>query len=266
MSLHREKEHEKEVLISLIFKRGRYLDLLCNSPLSKPELVEILETSRSTVDRAIRELESMDLVHRQSKKYQVTEFGQIVTELYRFFRDCIDGFCAIQNTGATFPTSQCGGLVMFENATVTVAEFPDTDRPLQRFLGEIQGADHIKGLSPAVRTPYIPFFNSRLIEHGPQVELIVTSQVVDCLRTTYLDDLTDALAAKQLTLLEIDEQLPFGLALTTNGTETHTSLMLYSDCGIQCLIQNDTRLAVGWGELVYQHYKTMASEITDSLI
>lgn len=63
--------------VDLVADRYEFLTELAEEPARKPEIVDRTDTSRSTVDRAIRELTEADLVERTEGRYVTTTFGRL---------------------------------------------------------------------------------------------------------------------------------------------------------------------------------------------
>ena len=71
--------------IDLVAKRVDLLEALAAGPRYKPALVEATGDSRSTVDRAIRELEAAGLIERTDEGFWATLAGRLAAERYRAF-------------------------------------------------------------------------------------------------------------------------------------------------------------------------------------
>ena len=71
--------------LKTLARRREYLETLAEGPQSKPDLVETLEDSRSTVDRAINELVEGGFVERQTEGYVPTQSGRLVLARYQSF-------------------------------------------------------------------------------------------------------------------------------------------------------------------------------------
>lgn len=70
------------LLIQVLVKRSNVLDALTDSSASKGELTSELDLSRSTINRAIDELEEFGLVEDSGAGYQITPTGRIVLTKY----------------------------------------------------------------------------------------------------------------------------------------------------------------------------------------
>jgi predicted transcriptional regulator len=69
----------------LLSQRADALSRLLDADRTKNELTEELDVSRSTVDRAVRELESNGLVRREGGTVTATLSGRLAYDSYRRF-------------------------------------------------------------------------------------------------------------------------------------------------------------------------------------
>ena len=65
---------ERETLTAVLDRFG-FVDRLLDEPKEKRELAAELSVSRSTVNRAIRDPETLDVVERVDDAYRATELG-----------------------------------------------------------------------------------------------------------------------------------------------------------------------------------------------
>ena len=78
-------------LRSTLSKRHGVLASVAESPKTKPELVAALDQSRSTIDRAVTELSTVDCIeprHDDRSQYRCTQTGRLALETYREY--CAD--------------------------------------------------------------------------------------------------------------------------------------------------------------------------------
>jgi DNA-binding MarR family transcriptional regulator len=67
----------------LVEKRSDFLDVFTEGPRTKRDLVDDLGHSRSTVNRAVRELEVGSLIVRTDGRYAITHRGRHLLQSYR---------------------------------------------------------------------------------------------------------------------------------------------------------------------------------------
>lgn len=250
-----------EDLVPVLVDRWDVLDVLAADPHTKPELEATLGVSRSTVNRAVASLESVDAVERTPPEgYRPTAFGRLVHRLFQTVDGCLDGICDGYALGTDLPSGDLGEAIVFEDATVVRPEPYAPDRPLQRLLDRIASTDHLRAWTPAVLSQYVDVCYDQVTVDALELELVVTPAVHDCLATDYADQYAGALAHEDVRLYETAEPLPFGLVLFGDDTKA-TGLVLYSDSGVSGFVGNETRAAVGWATELYDEYRARATRV-----
>ena len=85
---------EPSELVDVVERRLDFLERLAAEPLRKHELVDALGHSRSTVNRAIDELEATGLVAGETDGYRTTLSGRLLAEGYRELLTVADDLAA----------------------------------------------------------------------------------------------------------------------------------------------------------------------------
>ncbi|MFC6735948.1 MarR family transcriptional regulator, partial [Halolamina salina] len=77
-------------LLDLVGDRAEFLRLLRDGPLFKRDIIDRLDTSRSTVDRAVDDLVEAGLVASVDGGYRTTRTGRLVLQRYETLREDIE--------------------------------------------------------------------------------------------------------------------------------------------------------------------------------
>lgn len=256
-----------EDIIDVIGNRWNVLEALHGTSLTKPELESTLDVSRSTVNRAVSELEEARLIERSPPDgYQITAFGQPIYHLCLRMGRCLEGLHGAHSLGAHLPAGEHGEVIMFEGATISQAEPHEPDRPLQKLLDRIRETRSLRGFSPVVLRQYVDTCYEQAVRESTKLELVITPTVRDCLETTYTEQLEEALHQPHVRIFETSESLPFGLTLFNDGSTREAGLVLYSETGVSGFITNDSNSALGWAQQLHQNFKTQATEIDASQV
>lgn len=251
-----------EEIIDLVTRRWDVLDSLSDQTLSKPELEESLGVSRSTVNRAISELEAASLVASDPPNgYELTELGWPVYQLYQRMQRSLDTVIKAYSLGLNIPQGTNGELPMYDGATVVHSEPHIPDKPLQRLLDKIRKVSLIQGYMPVVLQQYVEVCCGRAVHHGTEVDLIVTPEAHEWLRTTYVDEYRSTLEASRFCLHETTFSLPFGLLLFGKESDRTCALVSYSKAGMTGVLFNDTTSAVGWVTQMYRKIRTDSTPV-----
>ena len=119
-------------LVEVVQRRLDFLETLSGGAFRKHELVDEMGCSRSTVNRAIDELEDESLVTRETDGYRTTLTGRLLASSYREFltaaADVDDTREVLSPLGASIDLSP----VALRNADTYRAAGPDPYRPLER--------------------------------------------------------------------------------------------------------------------------------------
>jgi predicted transcriptional regulator len=91
-------------VIGVLTNRIEFIECLQDEQKEIPEIVEELDTSRSTVDRAARELETLDLIEYDRDGFTLTSCGQIALLEYTRFTDSLKQIWNGQNPPGTTAT------------------------------------------------------------------------------------------------------------------------------------------------------------------
>ncbi|ADE02208.1 helix-turn-helix transcriptional regulator [Haloferax volcanii] len=251
-----------EEIIDLVTRRWDVLESLSDRALSKPELEATLGVSRSTVDRAIGELEAASMVVRDpSSGYRLTELGRPVYRLCKRTRRCLDAVTEAHSHGSAVPSGANGELPMYDGARLVSSEPHVPDKPLQHLLDTMREAESLRGYTPVVLQQYVEVCHKHATRREADVELVVPPQVHQCLRTTYPDEYRRARRASCVRLHETSASLPFGLLLFGEGADRTCALVSYSKAGATGVLFNDTASAIGWATQTYRELKADSTPV-----
>jgi predicted transcriptional regulator len=251
-----------EDIIDVIGNRWNVLEALHGTLLTKPELESTLNVSRSTVNRAVSELEEAGLIKRSPPDgYQITAFGQPIYHLCLRMGRCLDGITEAYLLDSKLPSGELGEVVMFDGATVVQPEAHAPDRPLQELLGRIESTSSLRGCTPVVLQQYVDVCHEQVMHENLELELVVTSDVRDCLETTYTEQLAEALQQPHVYIYEMQQSLPFGIMIFDDDPTQEAGLVLYSEAGVSGIITNDNQLALGWARQMYHDHKAQAAKV-----
>jgi len=93
-------ETEASKIIGVLSHRTEFIECLLDEPKNKQEFVEELDVSRSTANRAIRELEAVGFIEYQDIGYRLTLCGGLAVQEYQAFEDSIET-CITQTSNMT---------------------------------------------------------------------------------------------------------------------------------------------------------------------
>ncbi|MFC4408574.1 helix-turn-helix transcriptional regulator [Haloarchaeobius iranensis] len=247
-------------LLKLLSKRRSFLASLYDEPKEKPELAADCEVARSTVGRAIRELEMAGLVVRGDEGFELTVPGRLVVDQFHQFEGSVDAICGMDELLSTLPRPDLIPPAMFVDGEVTQSDIHAPDKAMQETVDLVSTAERVRGVSPAVHGVYVETFNERIQRDGLETELVFSADALTELATTYADYIMGD--ADGVTIYQIEELPPLGLMLVDHedGT-TEASVGIYTDNGVQVVVRNTNPNAVAGLREAFESYRAEATEI-----
>ncbi|NHN46724.1 GntR family transcriptional regulator [Halostella sp. JP-L12] len=252
---------EKDV-VDVLARRIEVLDYLADSAAGKERLVADLSVSRSTVNRALRELEGLGFLTRVDGEYTASTTGRLVARQYREFVAGLEDSCDAQAVLAGVDPSAEMSPAMVRGATVYLAEPPTPFRPIQRITELATDADEFLGLSASVAVPEsIDDIADAVLRGDLRAEFVVADRVAQHLRANRADAIEAANRRETLSVYVADD-LPYGLGIAYGDGDAHAFVVTYGEDGdLRGAVVNDSPEAVEWAEGVYRRYRATATEL-----
>jgi len=242
---------------------GKRRDVLAalSTPTTKPALVEALDSSRSTVDRAIDALTEHGYVERRGSDYVATYAGRAAVEAYERFLDRLDAVAAAQPVLGTLPVSVDIPPAVLDGAQVVEAKPSAPQTPVETNVPDIRGATAFRGTGPAVIPMYTDVVLALVESDGTDVELVLTEAVVEALTETYPDEFASLNDADGLGLYVTDDELSYAVWTAETPEQTFSGIVVYGDTGIVGVINNDTDAMNEWAAAQYEQARRGARRL-----
>ena len=250
--------------LSTLRSRFDVFDALRSTPNGKPSLVGELAVSRSTVDRAIRELEDAGFVIRDGSQYRATCYGELLASRYEAFLEEARKVADAGSLLAALDSAAPMDPDFFADAEVIRAGPPAAHRPIDRFERRIGEADRIYGLIRTISHSSTRELVQQYAETGLDGEFVITPRLADWL-VEHRFDSTRALVDADIDLYEI-ETLPYALVVLEelDDVDALATCFVYGD-GSELLgtIETSDPEAVDWALETYGRFRDRASTVTD---
>ena len=249
-------------VVDVLTRRIEVLEFLSGSAAGKDRLVMELGVSRSTVNRALRELEGLGFLTRIDGEYTASATGRLVARQYREFVAGLEDSCDAQPVLAGVAPSAEMSSAMLRGATVYLAEPPTPFRPIQRITELATGADEFRGLSAAVAVPEsIDRIADAVFRGDLRAEFVVAEPVAKHLRENRSEAIDETSRADRLSVYVTGDP-PYGLGIAYDDHGAHAFVVTYGDDGdLRGAVVNDSPAAVEWAEDVYRRHRADASEL-----
>ena len=254
-----ETDSDAPEVIRTVVKRADLLDRLAGGPVSKRDLRDDLGVSRSTVYKAVRELESANLVEDTDAGPRLTLAGRLLADRYRSFAGAVADVVGHGPILDAIPNDAPLTTAVLDGGNHVLAERHAPNQPITHIETLVRDVDHVVALSPVVLPQYVDLFHEQVVTGEVTAELVLESSVVEYLRSDHAERVAEATATGRLALWETDATLPYGLVV---GEDDGLALIVYEESGeLRGLFCNDTTTARDWGRDVFEQFRADATAV-----
>ncbi|WP_411966661.1 helix-turn-helix transcriptional regulator [Haloferax sp. YSSS75] len=248
-------------VFDVLRSRTAVLAALSEETKSPTELTTELSLSRSTIDRAIHELEDVGFVDTTDGTVRVTLFGRLAIETYATFVENLDSIGAVGDLFESLPLDAPFDPVMVEGSSAVVADGPDDTRPLDRMVSFTDDAISIRGCVVEASEALVEAYYRRLLDDDDvSVHLVATEDVVQRLITTYRSQLVELLGDESFSLRSTDS-LPYTLLVVELPRGPVVVLGVYDEGRLVGVVHNDDPRAVEWARSQFDHCRDDSDSI-----
>jgi len=257
--------------VEVVLRRKGILRHLRESPAHKRDLVEMTDHSRSTIDRAVRELTELDLVERSEGGVSVTTAGRLALDHLSSFQAGFDDIVSAEAVVDPLPPDSPLSTAIVAGSEAMLATEPVPYRPLERVHDALADADSYRALLPSLDDPrQVRLLYEHVVTDGSPAEIVVTPDLFRTLREEFPRRITAMAESDAFTVLVADDLPPFALSLATgessNGPETDAFVAVFTENGaVHGVLANDSAGAVRWADGRYERARERATEQTESL-
>lgn len=252
-------------LVSLLSSRTKFLDELAATRREKRELVERLDVSRSTVDRALRELEMVGLVEQSDGTFGATATGRLAVEEYDRFANVLDDVASARRLLGTLPPDVDIDVALVEDAEVLLSDGPAPHSPLLSVEENVSEASAGWGFSRAVTQPrFIDLFYERTTAGDLAFEMIYERAVLEHVLSTYPAKFAEMVEDGEFRVLVV-ESLPFGMGLFELDDRSEVDVIVYDDRELTGVVRNDASGAVEWARARYERVRERATDVSEDV-
>ncbi|WP_256296618.1 tetratricopeptide repeat protein [Haloarchaeobius salinus] len=268
--------------LDVLTKRLGVLRRLCEGAAYKRDLVGELDQSRSTINRAIDDLASVDLVERTDDGFTATLAGRLALERLGAFQIDLDDIVAAEAVVDPLPFDAPLDTAAVAGSRAVPATDPAPYRPLEGFHDDLATATRYRALLPSLDDPrHVRLLYEHVATDGRPAELVVAPEVLDTLRSEFPRRMA-AMAEADGFRLFVGDVPPFALALvedeapTDDGApvggyptdpETTVHVVVFAERGgVHGTLANETHEAVRWATERYDAVRADADDRTDAFL
>lgn len=249
-----------------VSRRAEIIECLMDGPTYNRDIRDRLDVSRSTVYKAIRELEELDLAQRGSKGYELTIVGRLLFEEYRRYQSRVEDVCRSGTLLSVLPTNTDIPIEVLDGADVYVSERHAPNRPVRVIEEIIRDATVSKGTGPIVLPRYVELFHDAIVAGDLEAELVFERSVHEYLASDYTDSYSEALGTENLSVwVTPDDEHPYGLLIVEEPSPRIGLIVYDRDGGLKGIIVNDTEPACDWGYETWKRSRDRGAHTTTPL-
>lgn len=231
--------------LSLLIKRENFLTALESGTTQMRDLVDVTGQSRSTVNRAIRELEEAGWARRTGEGYELTPTGQLSLSAYESFRSKLTAVNDAADLLAPIDEVSLEPALLVD-AEFILAEGAAVFRPLAHLHERLDGAVQVKAVLPALASARTIQKSCEIATNGGSLEFVVSPALWHVLTDRFKDKLAPAVERGALRIA-VGEVSPIGLFLT-EGETTGVTILVFDDHSVHGAVISDSDDALDWAE------------------
>lgn len=204
-----EREHQ---VVTAVLDRSALVERLVDGPKEKRELTDELPVSRSTVNRAIRELETLDLVERTNGAYRATDLCRSTADRLSRLVDSVGYEARLQELRKWVPEGTLDiDLANADDAEVLLPEPGNPYGMVNRHVKRLRQERPHRSVLQLTGLHAYEVGRDRIVEDGVETDIVAQPDVVDVLVTDpEFEPVTAAMAETGVyRLFEIDEEVPY---------------------------------------------------------
>ena len=246
-------------------QRLEILDALGDARMDVREVMEALDSPRSTVQRNLSVLEEQGWIERTNSGYTATTVGDLLcTE----FVEMGETATKIERMAPFLNTVDAPGEVAVDQLSDVLVTTPEPTRPyfprkrlLQIFGQEV---DRVWGLLPVVSSFSVEEARRADADNEPNGEYVISSAAFDVLHDQYAGEGADGAEIDPPAHIDVwvyDSDLPYGLFVSDDAL----ALAAYDEFGrMQVLVESTSETTIKWGKRVYEAYRRQSTRPSEA--
>lgn len=252
--------------VQTLCNRHEFFVSLRAGPREKRALVETLDVSRSTVDRALRELRSEGLVERKQRGFRLTAAGELAASLTEAILAVAGDLRAVAAVLRPVPDGAPIDGRVVRGATVVDATRTTRYEPFTAVDELLCGATQIYGVLPLLtRRRSMDLLTEAVTDRQADAEIVFGDSLAEQLLPSMGEEIRSMVRAGFRPLSAAAP--PFGLVLGETSDGWRTCVITYTDDGeFRGVITNETPEAVEWAWDVYRTYRSEAVDLSPAFL
>lgn len=250
--------------IKTVADRADFLDLLTDRRLPKRAIVEELDRSRSTVNRAIGRLRTAGLVEETADGCRTTLVGRLALEEYRRYVDRSADVLAAEKALSVLPPEADVPLHAVAGGQVYSAGGNRPYEPFERAYAVLEEGSTLRACLRTVSNRRTLEVLRESAEQNRRIEIVFSAALFRRLYTDWRDLIEALVDSDSFSGYVTDDPVPFAVLLSSrkaDGTapNAEVAIVTYTDDNeLGGVIVNDEPSAVVWGRKQYRRCREAA--------
>lgn len=246
-------------LLNRVARRATVIRSILDGHTQKRDLVQVLDISRATLDRAVRCLDENGIVSYENGECSVTLYGQLALQEYEQLKERYENLDNVKPLLQSLDPESPFDVRVLLDADILLSDQPDPNAPITHLEQLLDECNSVVCLSPAVPPRFMGLFYPHIIEYGIETELILGDEVVEYLWKTHSSKMSEMLEVENSNIREIEVSPAFGIVLIDN--ENIWIGVYNDDSGLKGAIANDSQAALEWGMSMVREWRSRANQV-----
>jgi predicted transcriptional regulator len=240
--------------------RIRAIRLLAKRPCSRDELIDVLDISRATLSRLLRQFEDRGWVEQDGQQYTTTRFGTAIADDISSLTETVTTTQEVQPLDEYLPFDELGlEIHQIRGATITKATSSDPSAPARQVGQILESSNRTRILKHAIDPNASRPHYEAVIEGQQRTEVVLTR---DAIRTVTQNSETrqwfEEMVTNDVPLYRYDGSLPVNLKIVDD-----TVLLTPSDENglIVALVECENEDILSWATDLFESYCSQATRV-----
>ena len=251
-------------LLGLLATRSGFVDRLLTDPADKPTLESDLGVSRSTVDRAVRDLETAGLAERRNGTVRLTVAGRLIAEEFRSLVDVVVDTANAKPVLDPLDPDAPLSPTFLDGASVYPSTAPAPYDQADRIEERLCRAERLRAFTKVISyEPISKLLSERVVAGGMEFEVIYEAPILDYLERERAAERRRMFETGRYRPLGV-ETLPYGMLLIDEPDGSCAVITTYDETQtFRGMLINEREGAVEWASALYDGYRETARDVSD---
>ncbi|GAB7020681.1 MarR family transcriptional regulator [Halostagnicola sp. A-GB9-2] len=258
------EESLASTLVEILPQRFQILSLLKDRPMTQKELSKHVESSQSTVHRAVTTFVELHILERRDDQYQLTDFGERVVYEYASYLDQLESLCDRQLVHMKVADSISFQSPIFEDAEIFFNQPYTLDAASHKNRRIIQNSTSVRSVLDGIASSYLVAHELLLENEYHETTIVVSEDVANALLNTYKTETKQLIQSDQFELFRATSQIPYTITIAETDIDSYAILMKHEKNTVTFNVRNNTPEAITWAEQRFTECLEGAEKITMS--